>query len=92
MELVFDVQGKLAAVGMIWAQDDFYSLSMREDRGLDGDGDGLLTAGEQAEPGGCDANRGADYAGGCAASGTGCWRFGGAGGPSDHAPADLSAV
>ena len=39
-DLVFDTDGKLAAVRIDWAYDDFYSLLMIEENGLDADGDG----------------------------------------------------
>lgn len=38
--LVFDSDGALSAVRIDWTYDDFYSLLMIEDHGLDADGDG----------------------------------------------------
>lgn len=39
-ELVFDEAGDLAAVRIDWAYDEFYSLMLIEENGLDADGDG----------------------------------------------------
>jgi ABC-type uncharacterized transport system substrate-binding protein len=39
-ELVFDDAGRLAAVRIDWAYDEFYSLMLIEENGLDADGDG----------------------------------------------------
>ncbi|WP_323766517.1 DUF1007 family protein [Marinovum sp.] len=39
-ELVFDSSGHLEAVRIDWAYDDFYSLMLIEENGLDADGDG----------------------------------------------------
>ncbi|SPF78572.1 hypothetical protein ALP8811_02500 [Aliiroseovarius pelagivivens] len=38
--LLFDDAGQLAAVRVFWAYDEFYSLLLVEDNGLDADGDG----------------------------------------------------
>lgn len=38
--LVFDTSGRLEAVRVTWTYDEFYSLMMIEDAGLDADGDG----------------------------------------------------
>lgn len=51
---VFDDQGRLAAVRVIWIYDAFYSLMMVEDFGLDPDGDGKLTEDEVARFAGFD--------------------------------------
>ncbi|WP_245544335.1 DUF1007 family protein [Oceanicola granulosus] len=40
-ELVFDEDGRLEAVRIEWAYDDFYSLMLIEENGLDADGDGI---------------------------------------------------
>ena len=40
-ELVFDEAGDLAAVRIDWAYDEFYSLMLIEENGLDADGDGI---------------------------------------------------
>ena len=45
---VFNAQGQLAGVRVIWVYDEFYSLVLVEDNGLDGDGDGRLNAEEGA--------------------------------------------
>lgn len=39
--LIFDDTGRLAAVRVFWAYDEFYSLLLVEDNGLDADGDGI---------------------------------------------------
>lgn len=39
--LVFDEAGRLSAVRVEWAYDEFYSLLMIEEYGLDADGDGI---------------------------------------------------
>ncbi|WP_424940985.1 DUF1007 family protein [Aliiroseovarius sp. S253] len=39
--LIFDDAGQLAAVRVFWAYDEFYSLLLVEDNGLDADGDGI---------------------------------------------------
>ena len=39
--LLFDDAGKLAGVRVFWAYDEFYSLLLVEDNGLDADGDGV---------------------------------------------------
>ncbi|UWQ77830.1 DUF1007 family protein [Leisingera sp. S132] len=49
MKLVVTDGGQLQAVEITWAYDEFYSLLIFEDRGLDSDFDGSLTAGELAQ-------------------------------------------
>ena len=39
--LLFDDTGQLAGVRVFWAYDEFYSLLLVEDNGLDADGDGI---------------------------------------------------
>ncbi|EYD72084.1 hypothetical protein Lokhon_02156 [Limimaricola hongkongensis DSM 17492] len=39
-ELLFDAKGQLSAVRIDWAYDEFYSLMLIEENGLDNDGDG----------------------------------------------------
>ncbi len=46
LHLVFDGEGRLAAVRVVWAYDEFYSLLVLEDLGLDPDADGVLTDAE----------------------------------------------
>jgi ABC-type uncharacterized transport system substrate-binding protein len=48
-ELVLDETGNLTAIRVTWAYDDFYSLLITEDYGLDADGDGVLTAAENEQ-------------------------------------------
>ncbi|WP_420767992.1 DUF1007 family protein [Roseovarius sp. S4756] len=40
LSLIFDDHGRLAALRIGWSYDEFYSLVMIEDKGLDADGDG----------------------------------------------------
>ncbi|WP_374298962.1 DUF1007 family protein [Paracoccus sp. (in: a-proteobacteria)] len=54
--LVYDAQGRLAAVDVEWAYDELYSLLIVSDLGLDPDGDGALTAQEHAALQGFDAD------------------------------------
>ncbi|MEW9918115.1 DUF1007 family protein [Marimonas sp. MJW-29] len=56
LELSFDAEGRLTEVKTTWAYDDFYSLLIMEDRGLDPDFDGILTPAEQADLTGFDMN------------------------------------
>lgn len=44
LSLIFDDQGRLAALRVGWSYDEFYSLVMIEDNGLDADGDGTPEA------------------------------------------------
>ncbi|MBE1294942.1 DUF1007 family protein [Phycobacter azelaicus] len=46
LALSIDAQGRLEAVEVTWAYDDFYSLLVFEDLGLDNDMDGLLNTAE----------------------------------------------
>ena len=48
-DLRFDAEGRLIEVRTTWAYDEFYSLLIMEDRGLDQDFDGVLTPEEQAD-------------------------------------------
>ncbi len=56
LDLRFDPDGRLTEVRVTWAYDDFYSLLITEDRGLDPDFDGVLTEAEQADLVGFDMN------------------------------------
>ncbi len=49
LDLRFDAQGRLTEVRIIWAYDEFYSLLITEDRGLDPDFDGVLTEAEKED-------------------------------------------
>ncbi len=53
---IFDSGGRLTAIRVTWTYDDYYSLLVLQDRGLDPDFDGELTAAEQAELDGFDMN------------------------------------
>ncbi len=62
-QLIFDDQGRLAAVRTVWIYDAFYSLLILEDMGLDPDADGTLTAAEAARLDGFDMKWQAGFAG-----------------------------
>ena len=49
LDLRFDAEGRLTEVKVTWAYDEFYSLLITEDRGLDPDFDGVLTPTELAD-------------------------------------------
>lgn len=49
LDLRFDAEGRLTEVRIVWAYDEFYSLLITEDRGLDPDYDGVLTEAELAD-------------------------------------------
>jgi len=63
VQMLFDDQGRLAAVRIVWAYDEFYSLLILEDCGLDPDADGVLTAEEQTLLAGFDMNWDPGFAG-----------------------------
>ncbi|MDT8329245.1 MAG: DUF1007 family protein [Roseovarius sp.] len=44
-----DAEGRLAGVEVTWSYDDFFSLMILSDMGLDPDGDGVLSAAELAK-------------------------------------------
>jgi ABC-type uncharacterized transport system substrate-binding protein len=48
LRFLSDDQGRLTGVEVTWRYDDFFSLLVLEDRGLDGDGDMTLTEEERA--------------------------------------------
>jgi ABC-type uncharacterized transport system substrate-binding protein len=56
LSLVADDTGRLVGVEVSWTYDDFYSLLLLEDMGLDPDGDGELTPDELAKLDGFDLN------------------------------------
>jgi ABC-type uncharacterized transport system substrate-binding protein len=64
LEFLFDAEGRVAAVKVAWVYDDFTSMLMLGDRGMDPDGDGKLTAEEEAALSGFDMSWDADYEGG----------------------------
>jgi ABC-type uncharacterized transport system substrate-binding protein len=63
LEVIFDDQGRAAAVRVAWVYDDFYSLTMIQDLQLDADYDGTLTSEEEGKLSGFDMNWDADYEG-----------------------------
>lgn len=56
LTLVADEAGRLVGIEVSWTYDDFYSLLLLEDMGLDPDGDGALTPDELARLDGFDLN------------------------------------
>jgi ABC-type uncharacterized transport system substrate-binding protein len=54
--LEFDDDNRLSQIKVTWQYDEFYSLLITEDLKLDGDGDGVLTPGENALLIGFDTN------------------------------------
>ena len=63
LEVIFDAEGRATAVRVVWVYDDFYSLVMLQDRGLDADGDAALTPEEETKLSGFDMDWDADFAG-----------------------------
>ncbi len=49
LEMLFDPQGQLTHVRVTWQYDEFYSLLVTEDMGLDADFDGVLTEAENTK-------------------------------------------
>lgn len=56
LRLEFDEGGRLTGIRVTWVYDAFYSLVILQDRGLDPDYDGRLTADERARLAGFDLN------------------------------------
>lgn len=56
VEVLFDSEGRATAVEVTWVYDEFYSLSVLAELGLDPDGDGALTEPELAAISGFDMN------------------------------------
>lgn len=56
IEVIFNDQQQVSAVKVTWAYDEFYSLFIAEDFGVDKDGDGSITQEEAAKLAGFDAN------------------------------------
>ena len=54
LEVIVDAEGRLTHLRITWAYDEFYSLLVTEDRGLDPDYDGVLTQAEVASLNGFD--------------------------------------
>lgn len=63
IEVIFDAQGRAEAVRLTWVYDDFYSLLLVEERGLDADHDGNATPEETVALQGFDMNWQAGFAG-----------------------------
>ena len=56
LEVLRDVEGRAVSLRVTWTYDPFFSLVLITERGLDPDGDGLLTADETAALQGFDMN------------------------------------
>ncbi|MDP5218671.1 DUF1007 family protein [Ruegeria sp. 2205SS24-7] len=56
LDVIFDDQNRLTHVRVTWAYDDFYSLLILEDLGLDSDADNILAPWEQKRLQGFDMN------------------------------------
>ena len=56
IEVLIDEQNRATGVRISWTYDEFYSLSVIADKGLDPDGDGTLTTPELAQLSGFDMN------------------------------------
>ena len=56
VEVLFDAEGRAEALRLTWVYDDFYSMVLVEERGLDADHDGSATAAETAALQGFDMN------------------------------------
>jgi len=63
LAFLFDETGALEAIEVTWVYDDFYSLLLLEDLGLDSDGDGTLTEEERAALIAYESDWPADYEG-----------------------------
>ncbi len=63
VEVIFDEQGRVAAVRIGWVYDEFISLSIIESQDLDPDYDGVLTPEARVALSGFDMDWDADYAG-----------------------------
>ncbi len=56
VEVIFDAQGRATALRVRWTYDDYYSLLLMGERGMDMDGDGQPTDAERAALQGFDMN------------------------------------
>lgn len=63
IRLIFDAEGRAAAVEITWVYDELTSLMVVEDRGVDMDGDGQATEAERAVLQGFDQNWDPGFAG-----------------------------
>jgi ABC-type uncharacterized transport system substrate-binding protein len=63
IEVIFDAQGRAEALRIGWTYDEFFSLLIIEDRGLDPDYDNVLTAEAVAQLAGFDMQWEAGFAG-----------------------------
>lgn len=63
IRVVVDDSGRIEGVEISWTYDDFFSLLVMADLGLDGDGDGALTPEELGQLDGFDMNWVKDYQG-----------------------------
>lgn len=60
---ILNAEGLVEALRITWTYDEFYTLMIMEERGLDPDGDGVLTTAETASLQGFDMKWQAGYAG-----------------------------
>jgi ABC-type uncharacterized transport system substrate-binding protein len=56
IDAMLNADGMIEAIRVTWTYDDFYTLMIMEERGLDPDGDGVLTDAETASIQGFDMN------------------------------------
>lgn len=70
VEFLFNDDGALAAVRVVWVYDELYSLLITEDLGLDTDFDGILMPQEREKLSGFDMNWAESFAGDTIARGT----------------------
>lgn len=63
LEVMFDDDGRLAAVQVVWVYDEFYTMLALEDYGMDPEFTGTVTEGESAELAAIYANWDAGFAG-----------------------------
>ncbi len=63
IKAIFDAEGRVDALEVTWTYDDFYSLMILAERGLDEDADGQLTEAETASLHGFDMNWSVGFAG-----------------------------
>jgi ABC-type uncharacterized transport system substrate-binding protein len=63
IEVLFDAEGQAYGVRVSWTYDELFSLMILEDRGMDQDFDGVLTAAETSDLAGFDMQWDADFPG-----------------------------
>lgn len=63
LDVMIDTQNRVTAVRVTWVLDDFTTLVLLQDKGMDPDGDGLLTRAELDILAGSEADWGDDFGG-----------------------------